>query len=72
MLSTELINLHSNMSALANHSEMSPVTPPATPLAVVVSTLFALGAFIEHKNLVLRTLGLITGSHITTDSALIL
>lgn len=70
MLSTELINLHSNMSAPANHSAMSPVTPPAAPPAAVVSTLFAPAAFIEHKNLVLGTPGLATGSHVTTDSAL--
>lgn len=53
MLSTELINLYSNMSASANHSAMLPVRPPAIPPAAIVSTLFALAAFIEYKNLVL-------------------
>ena len=70
MLSIELINLYSNMSALANYSAMSPVTPPATPPAAVISMLFASAAFIEHKNLVLETLDLAIGSHVTTDSVL--
>ena len=70
MLSTELINLHSNMFAPANHSAISPVTPPAAPSATVVSMLFTLTAFIKYKNLVLETPGLATGSHVTTDNAL--
>ena len=70
MLSTELINLYSNMSAPANYSAMSSVTPPAAPSAAVVSTLFVPAAFIEYKNLVLGTTGLATGSHVTTNSAL--
>lgn len=70
MLSTELINLHSNMSALANHSAMSPITPPAALPAAVISTLFALAAFIEYKNLVLGTPGLAIDSYVTRDSAL--
>lgn len=70
MLSTKLINLYSNIFALANHSAMSPVTAPAAPLATVISTLFALAAFIKNKNLVLRTSGLAIGSHVTTDNAL--
>ena len=69
MLSTKLINLHSNMSAPANHSVMSPVTLSAASPATVVSTLFATTAFIKHKNLVLGTPGLAIGSYITTDSA---
>lgn len=52
MLSIELINLYCNMFALANHSTMSPVIPPTTLAAVVISTLFARSACIKHKNLV--------------------
>lgn len=72
MLGKKLINLYSNMSALANHSAMLPVTPPAAPSATIVSTLFALVAFIKYKNLFLETPGLATGSHMTTDNALII
>lgn len=64
MLSTELINLYSNMSALANLSAMSPVIPPAP----VLSTLLAPAAFNKHKNLVLGTPGLATRSHVTNNS----
>ena len=69
MLSTELINLHSNMSAPANHSAMSPVTSPTVPPAAVISILFASAAFIEYKNLVLGISSLAIGSHVTTDNA---
>ena len=69
MLSTELINLHSNICALANPSAMSPVTPPTTPPAAIIFMLFALATFIKYKNLVLGTTGLAIGSHVTTDSA---
>lgn len=51
MLSIKLINLYSNMSALANYSTILFVIPPAIPFAIffafVVSTLFAPAAFIE-------------------------
>ena len=70
MFSTELINLHSNMSAPANDSAMSSVISPTSTPAAVVSMLFALRAFIKHKNLVLGIPGLATSSHVTTDSAL--
>lgn len=73
MLNIELINLYSNMSTLANHSTMSPITPfitlPVTLPALVVSILFALTAFNKYKNLVLGTLSLEIGSHIIMDSA---
>lgn len=69
MLSTELINLYSNMLALANHSAMSLITPPATSPVAIVSILFAPAAFIKHKNLVLGTTSLATGSHVTVDIA---
>lgn len=72
MLSTELINLHSNISASANHFTMLLITPPAALPAAVVSMLFALIVFIEHKNLVLETPGLATGSYVTTDNTFII
>ena len=72
MLSTMLINLYSNMSASANYSAILPITPPATFPATVVFTLFALATFIKYKNLFLETLGLTTGRHVTTNSALII
>ena len=74
MLSTELINLYRNISALANYFATSRVTPsvtrPAASSVLVVSTLFAPAAFIKNKNLVLETPSLATGSHITTDHIL--
>lgn len=72
MLNIELINLYSNMSALANHYGISSVTPLAAFFVTVVSMLFASVAFIEYKNLVLGTPGLATGSYVTTDSAFII
>ena len=76
MLGKKLINLSSNMFALANYSAMSLVIPFATPLvippALVIFTLFTLAAFIKYKNLVLETLILAIGSHMPTDSAFII
>lgn len=72
MWNTELINLHSNISASDNHSVISPVTTPATPLATlfahILSTLFAPVAFNEHKNGILGIPGLKIGSYVTTNS----
>lgn len=70
MLSTKLINLYSNIFALANYSAMSPVTPPAASPAAVVSMLFASAVFIKYKNLLLEIPGLATNSYVRTDSIL--
>lgn len=74
MFSTELINLHINMCGLANYSVISlvilPAIPPAISLAFIVFTFFALAAFIEYKNLFLKTLCLAIGSYMTLDNIL--
>lgn len=49
---------------------MSAATSPVTSPAFGLSKVIAPGAFTEHKNLVLGTPGLATGSHVTTDNAL--
>lgn len=72
MLSTELINLYNNIFALANYSAMLPVTLSTSFFAAIVSILFTLTAFIKHKNLVLETPSLATGSHVITESAFII
>ena len=72
MLGIQLTNLHSNISTPAHYSTISHITPLAAPPATVISTLFAPTAFIEYKNLVLRTPGLATCSHMTTDSDVII
>ena len=58
MLNTELINLHSIMSAA-----ISPVISSASTLSKVI----ALKAFTEYKNLVLETPDLAKGSHVTMN-----
>ena len=72
MLSTKLNNLYSNMLAFPNYFAMLSITLSAillaTFLAPIISMLFALAAFIENKNLVLRLLGLAIGSYVITDS----
>ncbi len=60
MSSTELINLHRMMS-----TAISPVTSSALALSKVIAP----EAFTEHKNLVLGTPGLATGSYVTTNNA---
>lgn len=70
MLSTKLINLHSNISVLANYFAMSPVISPIAPPTTIVSTLFALAAFIKYKNLVLGIPDLAIGSYMTTENIL--
>ena len=60
MSSTELINLHSIIS-----TAISPIISSAS----ILSKLIALKAFTEYKNLVLKTLGLAIGSHVTIDNA---
>ena len=59
MLSTELINLHSMMSIA-----ISSITSTASALSKVIAS----EAFTEHKNHILGTPSLTTGSHITTDN----
>ena len=59
-MSIELINLHSMMSAA-----ISPVTSSTSVLFKVIAS----EAFTKHKNLVLETANLATGSHLTTDNA---
>lgn len=51
------------MSTLAIYSTMSLIIP----FTLVILTFFAPVAFNEYKNLVLKTPGLKTGSHITTN-----
>ena len=60
MSSMELINLHSMMFAAISS---------VTFFVFALSKVIALEAFTEQKNLVLRTFGLATGSHVTTDNA---
>ena len=60
MLSTELINLHGIMFA---------AILPVISFASALSKVIAPEVFTEYKNLVLRTLGLAIGSHVTTDNA---
>ena len=60
MLSTELINLHSLISAA-----ISPITSSTSVLSKVI----ALEALTKYRNLMLRTSSLATGSHITTDNS---
>lgn len=63
------------MFVLANYSVILLITffvaTPAIFLASVVFMLFALIAFNKHKNLVLDTLGLKTGSYVITNSFLL-
>ena len=63
MSNTELINLHSMMSAA-----ISLVTSFASALSKVIAS----KAFTKHKNLELETPGLAIDSHITTDNAQII
>ena len=59
MSSTELINLSNIIFA---------TILPVTSFASTLSKLIASKAFTEHKNLVLETPGLATGSHVDTDN----
>ena len=63
MLSTELINLHNMMFATIS---------PVTFFASTLSKMITLEAFTKHKNLVLETPSLVTGSHIITDNVQII
>lgn len=72
MLSIKLINLYSNIFALADYFAILPITTFIAIFffffATVISTLFASIAFNKYKNLVLKTLSLATDNYISTDS----
>ena len=48
---------------------MSTIISPVISSASALSKVIALEVFTKHKNLVLETPGLATGSHNTTDNA---
>ncbi len=50
-------------------SAISPLASPATPSGAISKLMVAPTAFTEHRDLVLGTPGLATGSHVTTDHA---
>ena len=60
MSSTNLINLHSMISAA-----ILPVISSTSALSKVIAS----KAFTKHKNLMLKTFGLATGSHVITNNA---
>lgn len=64
MLSTEIFNLYNNIFALVNFSIISLVIP----FIRILSTLFILAAFNKYKNVMLRILGLATGSHVINNN----
>lgn len=69
ILGKKIINLHKNISAIANYSAMSSIILFATTFFFLVYMLLILAVFIKHNNLILKILSIKTGSHMTMDSA---